>query len=163
MLLSLIVAADENNVIGCEGSLPWDLPDDMKHFRETTEEHPVMMGRKTYDSIGRPLPRRRNIVITRRDIDIEGCDVVHSLDEALALVADEEEAFVIGGGEIYRQAMERADKIYLTRVHTVVENGDTIFPDISDEWEEISREEHVADENHAYAMTFLVFERRKSC
>ncbi len=163
MILSLIAAADEQNLIGGDNKLLWDLPADMKHFRTTTSGHSVLMGRKTYESIGRPLPNRRNIVISRQqDLQIEGCEVAASLEQALALLKEnsEDEVFVIGGGEIYKRALPLADRVYLTRVHTTLE-GDTYFPELlSEEWKEVSREEHEADETHAFAYTFLVYEKQ---
>ncbi|TSC79246.1 MAG: dihydrofolate reductase [Candidatus Peregrinibacteria bacterium Gr01-1014_25] len=164
MRISLIVAASENDVIGKNGTLPWHLPDDWKHFRDLTKGHPVIMGRKTYASIGRPLPERLNIVITRQSkLIIEGCTVVASLDDALRIARESgaQEAFVIGGGEIYRDAARLADVIYLTRVHTTTD-GDVTFPTIDpDAWREVAREEHPADEKHAHAFTFLTYERKK--
>lgn len=164
MILSLIVAADLNNVIGAGNKLLWNLPDDMKHFRELTSGHPVIMGRKTYESIGRPLPKRRNIVISRqKDLAIDGCDVVDSLERAIELVKDDptSEAFIIGGGEIYRQAMDRADRIYLTRVHGEF-TGDTFFPEIDPkEWKEVEREEHTKDDSHEYAFEFQRYDCKR--
>lgn len=161
MKISLIAAASENNVIGKNGKLAWCLPADLKHFRELTKGHPVIMGRKTYESIGRPLPGRMNIVVTRRDnVKIEGCTVVRSLNEALQ-ASETSEAFVIGGGEIYKQSLPLASRIYLTRVHAMVE-GDVIFPEIdSREWSEISHERHEADAENPHPYTFLVYERRR--
>ena len=160
MILSLVVAADKNNVIGGGNTLLWNLPADMKHFRTLTEGHPIIMGRKTYESIGRPLPKRQNIVITRQsDLQIEGCDVVDSLDDALALVQETDEAFIIGGGQIYAQALDHVDRIYLTRVDSEFE-GDVTFPELSDEWKEMSRDEHPADAENPHAYTFLVYERK---
>ncbi len=162
MLLSIIVAADLNNVIGAGNKLLWNLPDDMKHFRELTKGHPVIMGRKTHESIGRALPGRQNIVISRRkDLTIDGCDVVDSLDRAIELVKDDPtgEVFIIGGGEIYKQAMDRADRIYLTRVHGKF-TGDTFFPEIDPKmWKEVEREEYTSNEKHQYSFLFMVFER----
>jgi dihydrofolate reductase len=154
MKITLIVAVSENNVIGRDGKLPWDLPDDLKRFRQLTKGHTVIMGRKTHESIGRPLPDRRNIIITRQsEYMSDGCEVVHSLDEALALCVDDD-AFVIGGGEIYAQALVYAHRIELTRVHTDIE-GDAFFPDIDEtQWKLESKEEHNYDENHAYAFTY---------
>ncbi len=159
MVLSLIVAASENNVIGAHNRLPWHLPDDLKRFRTLTKGHTVIMGRKTYESIGRPLPERRNIVISRRkDFVADGCIVSDSLDSAIAQ-AGAGDIFVIGGGEIYRAAMAVADRIVLTRVHATIE-GDAFFPEISlSEWKEVSREEHPKDDRHPYAFTFILYER----
>ena len=162
MLLSLIAAADEHNVIGKDGKLPWHLSADMHYFRTVTSGHPIIMGRKTYESIGHPLPGRQNIVISRQThLKIDGCDVVSSLDEAIHLAEESgaTEAFVIGGGEIYKQALSIADRIYLTRIALSVD-GDTFFPVFSEkEWEEVSREEHQADEKNACSYTFTVYRR----
>lgn len=162
MKISIIVAAAENNVIGSNNRLLWRLPNDMKWFKATTIGNTVIMGRKTYDSMGRALPNRRNIVISRNpQLRIEGCEVVPGLDEALQLVAGEEEAFIIGGGEIYKQAWNKADKLYLTRVHTHKE-GDTTIPEITaDLWTEESCEAHPADEKHPYAYSFVVYSKKQ--
>lgn len=159
-MISLVAAAARNNVIGKGNTLPWDLPDDLRHFRELTAGHAVIMGRKTFESIGRPLPKRRNIVITRQaDYRPEGVETVSSLDAAISTVPADEEAFVIGGGEIFRQSLPIADRVYLTRVEAEVE-GDAFFPSLaSEEWREVSRRDGVVDEKNALPHTFLVFER----
>ena len=162
-MISLIVAASENNVIGKDNDIPWRLPDDWKNFKATTMGCPLIMGRKTFVSIGRPLPGRRNIIVTRqKDVKFEGCDVVGSLEEAIALAKSDapREVFIGGGEEIYRQALPLADRVYLTRVHTVID-GTVHFPELGDEWKEVSRQEHPADEKHPYAFTFLTFERTR--
>ncbi len=164
-MISIVAAASENNVIGKDGRLPWHLPDDLKHFREITEGKPVIMGRKTYETIGKPLPNRRNIVVTHQNITLSGCDVVHSLKEALALAGHGQDArateiCIIGGGEIYAQALPLASRIHLTRVHTVVEEGTAFFPEFSEaEWQETSHIEHPADTRHIHPFTFLEYER----
>ncbi len=163
-MISLIVAADENNVIGHHGALPWKLPADMKFFRETTKGHPVIMGRKTYASIGRALPGRQNVVVTRQeDFEAPGCKVVNSLVDAIgvASMADgNDEIFVIGGGELYREVLPSADRVYLTRVHASVE-GDTTFPELNaKEWKVIDEREHPADAENPQAMTFLTYEKK---
>lgn len=160
MRISLIAAASENNVIGNHGKIPWDLPEDLKYFRTITLGKPIIMGRKTYQSIGHPLPERRNIVITRqKDFLAEGCDVVGSLEEAIEVGGGRgkvEEVFVIGGGEIYREALPRSDRIYLTRVHAKVE-GDAYFPEFHPEhWQEVSRERHEGEP----AYTFSLYEKK---
>jgi len=129
-IISLIVALSKNRAIGVENRLPWHLPEDLKRFRALTRGHPVIMGRKTFESIGRLLPERQNVIVTRQaDYRVAGADVVHSLEEALRLArADSGEIFVIGGGEIYRQALQMADRIYLTWVDVDVE-GDAFFPE----------------------------------
>ncbi len=160
MRTALIVAASENNVIGNKGKIPWNLPADLKYFRKLTEGHLVIMGRKTYESIGHPLPRRRNIVISRQEgFKAEGCEVVKSLEEALKIAEGEGEVFVIGGGEIYKQALPLADRVYLTRVHAQIE-GEAFFPEVSKGWVEMSREPHEADAEHAHSFTFFTYERR---
>jgi dihydrofolate reductase len=162
MQTSLIVAASENGVIGRDNAIPWHLPDDLAFFRQTTEGHPIIMGRKNHESIGKALPNRQNIVITRqKDYKAEGCDVVGSLEEALTMAKrdDTDEIFVIGGGEVYKQALSFADRVYLTRVHAEIE-GDVFFPDLDDGWVEVARERHESDEKHAYAFTILTFDRR---
>jgi dihydrofolate reductase len=162
--LSLIVAVSENNVIGKDDALPWSLPDDLKYFRQKTEGKPVIMGRKCYESIGRPLPNRRNIVVSRKeDLKIEGCEVVGSLEEAVEIAkGDAEEIFVIGGAQIYELALPLAGRLYLTRVHAEID-GDVFFPEVDEnEWKEVSREEHDADQEHQDAFTFLVYERRRT-
>ena len=159
-MISLIAAAARNNVIGKGNALPWDLPADLKHFRETTAGHTVIMGRKTFESIGRPLPKRRNVVITRQpDYNPEGVEVVSSLETAITMIPDGEEAFVIGGGEIFKQALPLADRVYLTRVEADVA-GDAYFPALEPaEWRETSRREGPVDAKNALPHTFLVLER----
>ena len=161
-MISIIVALAENRVIGVNNTLPWRLPNDLKHFRRLTTGHAIILGRKNYESIGKPLPERTNIVITRNhDFHADGCLIAHSLDEALVLAGNDPEIFVIGGAEIYRAALARTDRLYLTRVHAVIA-GDTYFPEFDEtEWREISRERHEPDERHAYAYSFVVLERIK--
>lgn len=132
---------------------------DMKRMKELTRGHPLIMGRKTHESIGRALPGRRNIVITHQKMTFPGCEVVASLDEALQSVKNEPETFIFGGGEIYRQAMNKADRIYLTRVHATVE-GDAFFPAIDPaQWREVAREDHPADVENEYQYSFITYER----
>ena len=164
--LALIVAAAENGVIGRNNALPWHLPGDMQYFRRVTMGKPVIMGRRTYDSIGKPLPGRTNIVITRSDsFTAEGVKVVHSLDEAwqladdVALIDGAGEAVVMGGAEIYREALPRAARLYLTRVHAEVP-GDVYLPDIDfSTWREVSRERVAAVEPNPYDYSLIVYER----
>ncbi len=160
--VSLVVAADEEGGIGRGGGLPWHLPADLKHFRALTMGKPVIMGRRTWESIGRPLPGRRNVVVSRQpSLQVPGCEVAGSLDDALRLVDDAAEACVIGGAEIYRLALPLADLIHLTRVHARVE-ADTFLPPLDPrEWRLQSREEHAADERHAYPFSFITLERRR--
>jgi dihydrofolate reductase len=140
VIISLIAAMAENRVIGRGADIPWDLSDDRKLFRERTLGHPVVMGRKTFETIGGPLPGRENIVLTRdRGYRAEGCLVVHGRDEVLLVAADADELFVCGGGEVYREFLPLADKIYLTVLHRVVE-GDVLFPEIPGDFVVTSRE-----------------------
>jgi dihydrofolate reductase len=158
MPIALVVAVAQNGVIGGNNQLLWHLPADLRHFKTLTTGHRVVMGRKTYESIGRPLPNRTNVVISRQPgYSAVGCTVVASLTEALATAQAEETVFVIGGGEIYRQALPLADKIYLTEVsHWVA--GDTTFPALSpSQWLEISRISHPADEKNLYAYDFVEY------
>jgi dihydrofolate reductase len=160
VIVSLVVAMSENRVIGRSGGLPWSLPKDVRRFKTLTVDHTVIMGRKTFDEIKHPLTNRRNVVITRnRDFHPHGVTVVPTLDEALALGATEREVFVIGGGEIYRLALHRADRLYLTVVHAQVE-GDTYFPEFDlAAWALEEEERHEADAKHAYAFTFRTYRR----
>ena len=163
MFLSLIVAASEHNVIGKDNKLPWHLPDDLKRFKALTRGHAVIMGRKTFDSIGHALPERTNIVVSRQlEVAPAGCELANSLTDALRIAKPtSEEVFVIGGGDIYAQAIDLADRIYLTRVHTTID-GDVFFPEIDPkEWMETERTEHPVDEKHQYSCSFITFERRK--
>jgi dihydrofolate reductase len=160
VIVSLVAAMAENRVIGKHGTLPWRLPDDLKFFKRLTVDHTVIMGRKTFDEIKRPLDNRRNVVITRNPaFHPHGVTVVPSLAEALALGATEREVFVVGGGEIFREALPRADRLYLTVVHARVE-GDTFFPEFDkDGWALESDERHEADEKHAFAFSFRTYRR----
>jgi len=166
MKVSLIVAVSENHVIGKNNNLIWHLPEDMKFFKKTTLGHFVIMGRKNFESIPhkyRPLPNRTNVIITRQtSYEADGCMTVSSIEEALnkAKEAQDTEAFIIGGGEIYRLALENnlVDRIYLTRVHKKLD-GDTFFPELNDDWKLISSEKHRADEKHIYSYSFEIHEK----
>lgn len=163
MKISSIVAASENNAIGKDNDLMWNLPDDMKFFKQKTTGHPIIMGRKTYDSMGKPLPRRVNIVLTRNnDFTAEGVEVFHDIEPAIefAKKLDQDEIFIIGGAKIYELAMPYIDRIYLTRVHGNFE-GEVYFPELKAEnWETISKEYHPADERHDFSFTFYTLERK---
>lgn len=163
MLLSQVVAAAENNAIGKSNQLLWTLPNDMKFFKNTTWGMPVIMGRKTYESLGKPLTGRINIVITRQhDWQPEGIRVVHDIKEAMSAAAesDAREAFIIGGGEIYKQTLPITNRVYLTRVHTSIE-GDTYFPEMNKaDWELLSQLDFTADAKHAYDYSFQVWQRK---
>ncbi|MDX2007996.1 MAG: dihydrofolate reductase [Meiothermus sp.] len=159
-MISLIVAASQNRAIGRENRLPWHLPNDLRYFRRVTKGSPVIMGRKTFESIGWPLPGRQNIVVTRdKAYRAEGCEVVNSLEAAFLAAQQDREIFVIGGADLYRQALGLAGRIYLTEVHAEVE-GDAFFPDPGPDWQEVSREHHPADLEHAHAFDWVVLERR---
>jgi dihydrofolate reductase len=162
MKISLIVGMNENGVIGKDNKIPWHLAADMAHFKETTMGHPIIMGRKTFDSIGRPLPGRQNIVVTHNPgFSHEGIQVANSLDSAIALaiVSHVSEIFIIGGQAIYEAALPKADRIYLTLVHGHMA-GDKHFKYDSGQWKEISRQSHKADDKNEYDYDFIVLERR---
>lgn len=162
MRISLLVAMDENRGIGFENRLPWHISSDLKRFKALTLGHCIIMGRKTYESIGSPLPGRKTIVITRNPrYQAEGCLVVHSLDEAIELAnkEGEKEAFIIGGGEIFSQAMDVADRVYLTLVHTCAD-VDVYFPAIDEtHWHEIESSFHKANEKDQFSHTYRILER----
>ena len=154
-MINIIVAASLNNVIGKDNKLLWRQSADLKRFKELTTGKTVVMGRKTYDSIGKPLPNRRNIVITRQSIEIPGCEMVNSLEEALKL---DNEIFIIGGGEIYQKSIILADKIFFTLIQTEVE-GDTYFPVLGDEWKIESKEDFLKDEKNQFDYQFINYVR----
>ncbi len=166
MVVSLIVAASENNVIGKDNDLIWHLPKDMKFFKDSTQNHFVIMGRKNFESIPhkfRPLPNRTNVVVTRQtNYKAEGCIVLHTLEQALerAKEAGDSEPFIIGGGQIYRLALDSnlIDRVYLTRIHKHYE-GDTFFPTLGPEWKLIKSDKHLADDKHECDYTFEVYEK----
>ena len=157
----LVAALDHANAIGRDGAMPWHLPDDLKRFKALTRGHAVLMGRKTAEAIGRVLPERRNLVLTRSAVaPIAGMEAVASLDAALALAGDAP-LMVIGGGEVYALALPRATGLHLTLVDTVVEDADAFFPPWSvEEWIEVSRERHGADDRHAFAFDYVDYRRR---
>jgi dihydrofolate reductase len=160
MRLSLIVAMGRNGVIGANGALPWRLPADLMHFRDVTIGKPIVMGRRTHESIGRPLPGRENIVISRNPgFHAPGCTVLNSLDAAWKHCAAQDEVFVMGGAELYRQTLDRADRIHLTEVHADVE-GDTRFPPWDRKaWREIERRDFGSDEKNPHRYSFVILER----
>lgn len=167
MIISMIAALAKNRVIGKDNDLPWRLPDDMKYFMQTTKGHHVVMGRKNFQSLPpkfSPLPHRTNIVVTRQlNFQAPGCVVVNSIDDAIdkAAGANETELFVIGGAQIYEQALAKADRLYLTEIDAEVE-GDTHFPKIDpSKWKEVMRKHHDVDDRHAFAFDFVVYERKK--
>lgn len=160
MILSTVIAFGENRGLGFGNKLPWHLPDDLKRFKEITRGHSVIMGRKTYESIGRLLPERKNIIITRdKNYKVEGAVIVSSIEEAIQECKEEKEAFVIGGGEILKIALPYLNKMYLTHVDAVV-TADSFFPEFEPtEWKIIREEFHPKDEKHAYDFTFKIYEK----
>lgn len=164
MILSAIVATAKNNVIGKDNDIPWYLPADLKYFKKITIGHHIIMGRKCYESIGRPLPKRTNVVVTRNPFFIAtGCLIAHNVAEAVALAEanGESEVFIIGGGQIYEIAMPYIDRLYLTEVDLSVE-GDIFFPEIDENlWKLTSEEKHSADEKNEHNYTFKILERIK--
>ena len=165
MLKSIIVAAAENGVIGRDNRLPWHLPRDLQHFRRLTMGHHVIMGRKTFESIGKPLPGRKLIIVTRNPhYCAAGCTVVNDMAAAMKVAehAGETEVFIAGGGSVYKEALAWADKVYLTKVKTTLA-GDTLFPVLdADAWRQVCHTPHLADEQHAYAYDFVVCERNST-
>ncbi len=161
MIVSVIAAVAENGVIGKDGALPWRLPDDLRRFKALTMGKPIIMGRRTWESIGRPLPGRTSVVLSRHGrIGHPGVVTHSSLDAALAALAAAEEVLVIGGAALYAEAMPRADRLYLTEIHAAVE-GDTRFPPWDrSRWRELRREEHPADPAHPMSFSFTVWARR---
>jgi dihydrofolate reductase len=159
-MISIIVAAAENDVIGAGGELPWKLSDDLKRFKAVTMGKPIVMGRKTWESIGRPLPGRQNIVITRQPgYEATGCDVVATPEDAITMAGDADEIMVIGGSEVYDLFLPIADRVYLTRVHANIE-GDAFFAALDEgEWRLVSDEPHAADERNEFDVSFRLYER----
>ena len=162
MRVSLICAVSQNGVIGANNRLPWRLPADLKRFKRLTMGHPVIMGRKTFESIGKPLPGRTNILITRQeDFQAPGCRAAASLEEALELCGNDPEIFVIGGASVYSQALPFADRIYLTQIHHDFQGNTRLFPIDPAAWQETSREDFPADSQNPYSYSFLTYERIK--
>lgn len=161
-MISIIVAVAENGVIGDKNALLWHISEDLKYFKSVTSGHPVIMGRKTYESLGRPLPNRTNVVVTRQAVEIPGCTVAHSLEEAVALFAADEEVFIIGGAQVYAQALPLADRFYLTRVFHAYE-GDTRFPEWDErEWRLVCSESFPAGASYPHPFAFERYERRRN-
>lgn len=158
--ISIVVAIDNNKAIGKNNQLLWHLPNDLKFFKRITSGHTVIMGRKTYDSIGKPLPNRRNIVITRQNnLKIEGTEICNSLEQALENCSNEEEVFIIGGAEIFKQALSITDKVYLTKVDHVFD-ADTYLSGFSiEDWNIVSKEDHFKDEKHLYDYSFIILQK----
>lgn len=167
MIISMIAAVSENNVIGKNNSLPWHLPDDMKYFMQTTKAHYVIMGRKNYQSLPekfRPLPNRTNLVVSSQsDFEAPGCRVFQSLEDALEFARRENqhEVFLIGGSRVYQEGLSKADKLYLTHIHSTIE-GDVYFPTVDwEQWTEISRVPHPKDDRHTFSFDFTVYTRKR--
>jgi len=160
-MITLIAAAAENNALGKDNQLVWHLPNDFKRFKQITSGHYIIMGRKTFESFPKPLPNRTHIIITRqKNYEVEGCNVVNSIEKALEISPKDEEIFIIGGAEIYNQSIDFADKIELTRVHANFD-ADVYFPEINlDKWELIFDEHHIKDEKHNFDFTFQTFLRK---
>lgn len=163
-MIAIVVAAAENSVIGKNNEIPWHLPADLRYFKQVTMGHPIIMGRKTFESIGKPLPGRTSIIITtQQDYKAEGCIVTHSLEEAIKRAKElDEQISIIGGAKVYEQALSLAlvDVIHLTKVHATLE-GDTFFPELEEEaWEVVSEEHHDSDEKNKYSYTFLKLHRK---
>ncbi len=163
-MISLIAAMDENRVIGSNNEMPWHLPEDLKYFKRVTMGHPVIMGRKTFESIGRALPGRTNIVVSRQtDYTAKGCTIVNSIEEVMELIErnPDEEYFVIGGAEIFRALLSVADRLYITFIYEKFE-GDTVFPPFNmNEWELVSTKPGIRNEENPYDYEFLIYERKK--
>ena len=169
-MLSLIVAVAQNNAIGRNNELLWHISEDLKYFKSTTTGHPVIMGRKTYESIGRPLPGRRNIVLTRGTLEIPpvknpqttSMEVVNSLDEVYAIAQSDEEFFVMGGGMLYNETFGKADFLYLTKIYAIAEDADTFFPEVDEmEWDVVRESQLLHDEENDIDFKFIVYKRRR--
>ncbi len=161
-MIAIVVAASENNVIGKDNQLIWHLPADLRYFKNLTMGHPILMGRKTYESIGKPLPGRTTVIITRQhDLQMPGCIVTNSLDEAIAEAQKlDQDVYIIGGAEIYRQAISKADTIYLTRLHHHFD-GDAYFSELAEgDWETINTDKHEPDEKNKYSYSFITMKRK---
>lgn len=162
-MISLIAAMDKNRVIGVENKLPWHLPVDLKFFKDKTMGHHVIMGRKTFESVGKPLPGRTNVIVTRQqDYKVEGAHVVHSLDAAVMMSRGDDEVFIVGGADIYAQSLDFADRVYLTKVDLAVPRGDAHFPELDPaKWELAEKRVHKPDEKNKYACTFLTYVKKR--
>ena len=160
-MISIIVAIAQNGTIGDKNALLWHIKEDMRFFRTTTSGHPVIMGRKTFESLGsKPLPKRKNIVITRSDVEFEGAFVAHSLEEAIAMADDDAEVFIMGGAQIYAQALDIADRMYITRVERDYE-GDTSFPEVDySKWKLVTEERYERGEDYDSPFSFLTYDRK---
>lgn len=163
-MISFVVAMDQNRVIGKDNDIPWHLPEDLKFFKRVTMGHPIVMGRKTYESIGKPLPGRENIIVTRnKDYEAEGCIILHSIDELKKWIDENkpEEVSIIGGAQLFKDTFPIADRLYITEIHHEVEGGDTFFPEFPEsEWTLTSKEKGIKDEKNPYDYYFTVYDRK---
>ncbi|ART76761.1 dihydrofolate reductase [Sutcliffiella horikoshii] len=158
-MISIIVATDKNNLIGKDNDLPWRIPADLAYFKKVTLNSTIVMGRKTYESIGKPLPKRRNIILSRQDFHADGCETLHSIEEVESLNVDGEELFIIGGAHIFMETLPIADFLYLTYIEEEFE-GDTYFPEINEQdWELIYSEKGIRDEKNPYDYYFKKYKR----
>ncbi len=159
-MIAFVVCMSENRVIGQNNDMPWHLPEDLKHFKSLTMGHSIVMGRKTYESIGRPLPGRKNIVLTaNRNFEAKGCDIVHSKADILERAKKEDKLFIIGGGKIFEQFMDEADMLYVTVIHEHFD-GDVFFPEIGSEWKVVERRKGIRNAQNPYDYEFLTYVRR---
>lgn len=159
MKLSIIVAMDTNRVIGHNNQLPWHLPADLQHVKKLTLNHSIVMGRKNYESIGRPLPKRRNIILSRSNYAASGCEIANSVEEVFEMCKNEDEVFIFGGEEIYKLFLPYVDKMYITLIHRKFD-GDTYFPQVDmNEWREISNKEGIVDDKNVYKHTFRIYQK----
>ncbi len=159
MIISIVVAMSSNRAIGLNNQLPWNLPADLKHFKDVTMGKPIIMGRKTHESIGRALPGRKNIIVTRdQNYQAKDCVVAHNIEDALQAASDVEEVAIIGGENIFKQTMDKVNRIYLTVIHEDID-GDTFFPELGEEWHEVERKDCTPDEKNQYHYSFLILER----
>ncbi|WJE54767.1 dihydrofolate reductase [Bacillus cereus] len=162
MIISFMVAMDENKVIGKDNKLPWHLPSELQYVKKTTMGHPLIMGRKNYEAIGRPLPGRRNIIVTRNmNYHVEGCEIAQSVEEVFELCKNEEEIFIFGGAQIYELFLPYVNKLYITKIHHSFE-GDTFFPEMNmKEWKEVFVEKGVTDEKNPYTYYYHIYEKQQ--
>ncbi|WP_121661757.1 DfrD/DfrG/DfrK family trimethoprim-resistant dihydrofolate reductase [Metabacillus litoralis] len=160
MKVSLIVAMDQNRVIGYKNDIPWRIPRDWEYVKNVTKGHSIILGRKNFESIGRALPHRRNIILTRdKDFSFEGCEIVHSIEEVFELCKQEKELFIFGGEQIYKLFLPYVEKMYITKIHHSFE-GDTFFPEVNEkEWKEVSVEKGIKDDQNPYTYYYHVYER----
>ncbi|MDT8370944.1 MAG: type 3 dihydrofolate reductase [Gammaproteobacteria bacterium] len=161
MKIAIIVAMDQQSLIGKNNDLPWKLSADLQNFRRVTMGKPIIMGRNTHESIGRPLPGRTNIIVTKnKDYAVDGCIVVNTIEDAIKACGDAEEAMIMGGASLYQQFLPLTDRLYLTQVHANLEEGDTWFPDWQkSDWQQLNREDHPADEKNEFSFSFIIYDR----